>query len=154
MRWSPSAPTPTLAAAVGDRYIEVQRRGHPVIASAIAAVQSVKGASTAVLTNGPADIQRLKLAQAGIDEAFDAIVISGDEGIGKPDPSVFSLTLALLGAERADAVMIGDSWERDVRGALNVGMAAIWIGRGRGPPERPDGVLVVDELTPEALTSL
>jgi len=49
---------------------------------------------------------------------------------------VFSLTLALLGAERADAVMIGDSWERDVREALNVGMAAIWIGRGRTPPER------------------
>ena len=30
--------------------------------------------------------------------------------------------------------MVGDSWERDVTGALAAGMRAVWISHGRTPP--------------------
>ena len=30
--------------------------------------------------------------------------------------------------------MIGDSWERDVTGALGAGMRAVWISHGRAAP--------------------
>ncbi len=30
--------------------------------------------------------------------------------------------------------MIGDSWERDVMGALAAGMRAVWISHGRAAP--------------------
>ena len=42
------------------------------------------------------------------------MVISGETGIGKPDPAAFGRALELVDASPEHAVMIGDSWERDV----------------------------------------
>ena len=42
--------------------------------------------------------------------------------------------------------MIGDSWERDVVGALATGMTAVWIADGRTPPEEDPRVTVVDSV--------
>ncbi len=53
----------------------------------------------ALITNGAACLQRDKLAASGLAHHFDAIVVSGDLGIGKPDASVFRHALALLGAD-------------------------------------------------------
>ena len=74
-------------------------RGHPVIdgmhdvLAAVAARHPV-----GLITNGPSDIQRLKLEQSGLTGAFGAEVISGELGVGKPDPSVFHGLLDGLGA--------------------------------------------------------
>jgi HAD superfamily hydrolase (TIGR01549 family) len=91
------------------------------------------------VTNGPPDIQRLKIEQAGIGSYLSAVVISGEIGIGKPDPAIFARALELIGASAEHAVMVGDSWERDVTGGLGAGMHAVWISHGRtapGPDER------------------
>jgi HAD superfamily hydrolase (TIGR01549 family) len=146
---------PSLSARVGDRYTELQRRGHPSIPGAIEAVRRAsKRARTGLLTNGPPDIQRLKLSQTGLGPVLDSVVVSAEEGVGKPDPAAFRLVLERLGVGAADAVMIGDSWERDIRGALEAGMAAVWIGRGRIPPEDRRDVMIIDELNPEVLEDL
>jgi len=74
--------------------------------------------------------------------------VSGDLGIGKPDPAVFRHALSLVGVEPADAVMIGDTVERDIDGALALGLRAVWINRfGRARP-REDLVEIggLDEL--------
>ena len=53
--------------------------------------------------------------------------------IGKPEPPMFWKALSLLGAEAADAVMIGDNVETDGRGALRTGMNFVhideWVAR-------------------------
>ena len=49
----------------------------------------------ALVTNGPPDIQRLKIEQAGVGAYFTAVVISGELGIGKPDPAIFGHALEL-----------------------------------------------------------
>jgi FMN phosphatase YigB (HAD superfamily) len=66
--------------------------------------------------------------------------------MGKPDPAVFAHALDRLGAEPETAVMVGDSWERDVVGALGAGMSAVWVAGGRSPPERRAEVPVVDSV--------
>ena len=143
------------SAEASERYIEAQRRGHPPIGSAIDAARKV-GATmpTGVLTNGPPDIQRLKLARTGLAFATDTVVISAEVGFGKPEPGSFEVALGRLGRPATGTVMVGDSWERDILGALNVGMRAVWVSKGRRPPEEVDGVVVVDGLSIEAFDSL
>ncbi len=145
---------PSLTSAMSDAYIEHQRSGHPLIDGAASAVQrTAAGARLALLTNGPTDIQRLKFRQTGLDEWFDSVVISGAVGMGKPDPAVFRLVLDELGVGPDQAVMVGDNWERDVRGALNVGMAAVWISDGRPVPTPGPAVTVIRSVAdlPEVL---
>ena len=48
----------------------------------------------------------------------------------KPNPSIFLEALARLNVAPADAVMVGDSLQQDVEGALNVGMRAVLLQRG------------------------
>jgi putative hydrolase of the HAD superfamily len=86
---------------------------------------------TVLLSNGPADLQRLKLERTGLGAGFDAIVISGETGCAKPDARAFRLALAAAGCSATEAVMVGDDWTNDVLGALAVGVNAVFIDAGR-----------------------
>jgi len=118
-----------------EHYVAGQRSGHPVLPGGIELVARLaRSMPVALVTNGPPDIQRLKIDQAGIGPYLSAVVISGETGIGKPDPAAFGRALELVDASPQDVVMIGDSWERDVLGSLGAGMRAVWISHGRTPP--------------------
>jgi putative hydrolase of the HAD superfamily len=125
-----------LADALSDRYIEGQRSGHPVLPGALDLLERLAAeVPLAIVTNGPPDIQRLKIEQAGIASYFSAVVISGEIGIGKPDPAVFGHALELLDVAPEHAVMVGDNWERDVMGALAAGVRPVWVSHGRPVPD-------------------
>ena len=82
-----------------------------------------------LVTNGAPALQREKLERAGLARWFDVVVVSGDLGIGKPDPAPFHAALNPLGLAPGDAMMVGDSLERDVLGAQRAGLRAIWLDR-------------------------
>ena len=72
-------------------------------------------------------------------------MLVGEVGTGKPRRAVFDLVRASLRAE-GPLLMVGDSWERDVVGALDAGWSAVWVSHGRplaGPVRTPvvEGVL-------------
>jgi putative hydrolase of the HAD superfamily len=96
-----------------------------------------------LVTNGASCLQREKLAATDLGRHFATVVISGDLGIGKPDPAIFRHALEQLGCTRA--TMIGDDLGNDVEGALATGLDAVWINRF-GRPSRPD-LVEVDSLT-------
>lgn len=134
---------PGLAPRLSRMYVEGQRSGHPPAPGADELVRrAVSVGPVALVTNGPPDIQRLKLEQTGLAEHFSAVVISGEIGVGKPDPDVFLQTVRSFGVEPSSAVMVGDSWERDVEGAVAAGLGAIWISHGRDAPRSHPGVRV------------
>lgn len=136
---------PGVAELLSQRYVEGQRSGHPVLPGAVELVRQLAAAlPVALVTNGPPDIQRLKIEQAGIGSYLSAVVISGEIGIGKPDPAIFGRALELIGAAPEHAVMVGDSWERDVTGALAAGMRAVWISHGRTAPNPDERVSVAN----------
>jgi len=83
----------------------------------------------ALLTNGAPDIQRAKIEGSGLAPYFAVIVVSGELGIGKPDPRIFAHTLGQLGVAASATVMIGDHLVNDIRGAQAAGMRAIWLDR-------------------------
>lgn len=51
--------------------------------------------------------------------------------VGKPSPEFFRAALGQLGAEPADAVMVGDDIEGDVGGGLDAGVASILVRTGK-----------------------
>ena len=80
-----------------------------------------------MITNGAPDLQRLKLQGTGLSAYFDPLVVSGDLDVGKPERAIFERALALAAVEPEHAVMVGDSWSRDMLGALALGMRGIWV---------------------------
>jgi putative hydrolase of the HAD superfamily len=57
-------------------------------------------------------------------ELFDGVVISGDEGIHKPEPAIYELGCARVGLAPADCVFVDDLRE-NCEGAEAVGMTAV-----------------------------
>jgi putative hydrolase of the HAD superfamily len=91
----------------------------------------------ALLTNGAPDLQREKIAATGLGRFFKAIAVSGEHGVGKPDPGIFHRLLFELGVSPGEALMVGNSLERDIAGARNAGIRSIWI-RVTGSEEHAD----------------
>jgi len=79
-----------------------------------------------VITNGVGVRQRRKLAALGLQEAFDAILVSEEEGVRKPDAELFRRALARCGVEPHEAMFVGDHPVADVEGAHRAGLVAVW----------------------------
>jgi len=78
-----------------------------------------------IITNGFAEVQVGKLNNTNLSEYFDVIVNSEMAGVKKPNPIIFEKALSLANVSKGSSLMIGDSFEADVLGALNFGMDAI-----------------------------
>jgi putative hydrolase of the HAD superfamily len=141
---------PSLAEELGERFGVERRARHRTHADARAALDALSHEHRlAIVTNGASCLQREKLAASGLAECFHAVVVSGDLGTAKPDVAVFAHALDALGARADEAVMVGDTLERDVEGALAAGLRAVWVNRGANPEPvaPPDGVVEVRDLT-------
>lgn len=104
---------------------------------AIDALERLRSAARrmALVTNGAGPAQRAKVERFDLSRWFDHIQIEGEFGAGKPDIAVFHHALGRLGARPESAVMAGDNFEIDVLGALDAGIAAVWIDKnGAGEP--------------------
>jgi len=82
-----------------------------------------------LITNGPFDMQQAVIERLGIKKYFDVLIISGDfeVGIRKPDKKIFQIALDRLGVDSSDATMIGDSYEKDLVGAEDLGINTILV---------------------------
>lgn len=78
-----------------------------------------------IITNGFDEIQSKKMNSSNIIHYFDAIITSESVGVKKPNPKVFEHALKLANAKKENSIMIGDSIEADVLGAINIGIKAI-----------------------------
>lgn len=83
----------------------------------------------ALATNGLSDIQRRRLKDNPITPYLDAIFISEEMGIGKPEKGYFEQVLAALHADPAATVMVGDDLNSDIQGAINAGIDSIWYSQ-------------------------
>ena len=91
----------------------------------------VEAIPVGVVTNGATTTQWGKLRNAGIADLVTACVISEEFGARKPDPSIFTHAMKLIGASPESTLFVGDSPEDDIVGADAVGMSTAWISLGR-----------------------
>ena len=132
-------PDEDLAEKLSAHFSTERRRLQRLMPDAVETLVRLKAThKVALLTNGAPDLQREKIAASGLGPHFDAIAVSGERGVGKPKPEIFQMLLADLGVTADRAVMVGNSLERDIAGALNANLAAaIWI-QVPGSEERAD----------------
>lgn len=96
------------------------------------------------------------LVELEVGHLFEVTVISGVEGVEKPDPGIYRLALERGGVAPANAVHVGDSEALDVIPARRAGMHTVLLDRaGRYPdPTGPTITSLRDLLaTVEALES-
>lgn len=127
---------PALVQELSAAFARFRRALKPVDPDAEAVLEDLgRDHRLALVTNGAPDVQREKLAGTTLGARFAAVVISGEVGAGKPDPAIFQAALDAIGVPSAEAVMVGDSLERDVAGARRAGLRSIWLDRtGRASP--------------------
>ncbi len=89
-----------------------------------------------IVTNGFSETHREKIAILQIGDYFDAIFIADEIGMVKPDPLLFAHACTRLGSPPAVSAMVGDRYERDIRGALEAGLFTVWINREDAPLPR------------------
>ena len=75
-----------------------------------------------ILSNGFSELQARKMRSGGIDHYFDGVVLSEDIGVNKPHPAIFEHALRVAGVTADRALMIGDNYEVDAKGAHGAGM--------------------------------
>ncbi|WP_395725096.1 HAD family hydrolase [Nakamurella sp.] len=95
------------------------------------------GIAVRVLSNSDGAYQRAKLTAVGLGDLAADGFFSGELGVAKPDPRIFTLAAARLGRAPAEVAYVGDRWEVDVLGSLAAGMASVWLNRAGA--DRPDG---------------
>ena len=93
-----------------------------------------RGYTLFLATNGIADVQRGRLKVSGVSHFFKDIFISEELGWQKPDTRYFSAMLerSNLSGEKSRCLMIGDSPESDIRGAMDSGIDSIWYNPHTG----------------------
>ncbi len=96
-----------------------------------------EGRRLGLVTNGPAEVQRAKIELLGVEQYVDFVVVSGEFGAAKPDPSIFEHALDRGGARADQTLFVGDSAEFDIAGAYRVGIRSVWVNRTGRPWDDP-----------------
>lgn len=84
-----------------------------------------KGYKMYIITNGFKEVQCAKLTNSKLDGFFSRVFISEEIQTTKPHREIFEFALKSVNAPKKKSIMIGDSWETDIEGALNFGMDQI-----------------------------
>jgi putative hydrolase of the HAD superfamily len=133
-----------------DRIFEEYRRHYEtsvkLFPDVLPCLQALAGRPMGIISNGNPGLQRTKLRNAGIQDFFHTVVISGDVGAEKPDARIFQEAARQAGCAPSECLYIGDRLETDARGSARAGMTGVWLDRSGDPEAAADGVAVVGGL--------
>ena len=80
-----------------------------------------------IVSNGFVEVQYTKIRLSGLSDCFRHVVLSEEAGVQKPNPLIYEQALQLNGIQRDEVLMIGDSYNSDIQGAINAGIDQLWI---------------------------
>ena len=126
-----------LAVEIADRYSSLRDVRVAVLPGALETLEwfRAQGCRLALLTNGAGPAQRRKIDRFGLEPFFDAVLIEGELGFGKPDARVFEEALSACDVLEHQAWMVGDSLHSDIVPAVRLGIHTVWVDvRGGGLP--------------------
>ncbi len=91
-------------------------------------LRQLKDYKKAIISEDNQDLIDFKLKKLGLEKFFDLIVAAETIGKMKPEREYYSFALGKLKVFPGEAVMVGDSWERDLKLAYELGIRAIKWG--------------------------
>ncbi|MFI5186799.1 MAG: YjjG family noncanonical pyrimidine nucleotidase [Chitinophagales bacterium] len=91
-----------------------------------------------LLTNGFEKTQHNKLMYAGLKPFFNEVITSEGSGSLKPNKAIFEFAFQKCSAGADESIMIGDSIEVDIVGAMNAGIDQVYVNHlGIEPTIKP-----------------
>lgn len=88
-----------------------------------------RGLHVGIISNWDGRLRKL-LGAMGLARYFDSMTISCEVGVEKPNAGIFLAALRAAGVTASEAILVGDGYEEDVRGAEGVGICGILVDRG------------------------
>ena len=113
----------------GD-YFGLLAEGHDVMPGAQEILEYVrgKGYTVCATTNGVSKTQHKRILESGLKDYFDFVFISEDTGYQKPQKEYFDYVIANTPEkDRANILIIGDSFTSDISGGINAGIDTCWL---------------------------
>ncbi|MBI4394278.1 MAG: HAD-IA family hydrolase [Euryarchaeota archaeon] len=109
------------------RYLDIQRRSWRLYPEAADALKEVKGMGlhVGVVTDADRYLAGEALPILRAASWVDAVTCSEEVGFPKPHPAIFEAALKKAGVRPGEAAMIGDSFGRDIEGAMAAGIAHV-----------------------------
>lgn len=148
----------SLAVRIGEAFTQERRARLRMMPGAAEGLERLRGEyRLGLLTNGAPSLQREKIDTLELAPRFEAIVVSGEVGVGKPDRAIFEEAASRLGVALQRCAMVGNSLTRDIAGAGDAGMRTVWFhvpGCGDEGVARPDAVVRHWAELPAALAAL
>ncbi|XXX73410.1 HAD family hydrolase [Sorangium sp. So ce134] len=136
-----------LAAALTAHFWDAYARVAPALPGVHATLAALRGRGhrLGIVTNGRVSVQEGKLRALGVLHAVDAVLISEREQLRKPDPAIFRRAVERLGLRAHEACYVGDHPVKDVMGAHDAGLKAVWVRTPHFPAPEIAHV-AIDEL--------
>ena len=120
-----------LTEAVASAFVAATRAA---LAESRAVLQRLRPrVALGVISNFYGNLDRI-LEEAGMTPLLSAVIDSARVGVSKPDAQIFRLAVCRVGCQPADALYVGDSFEKDIVAAHAAGLRTAWLV---GPAERP-----------------
>ena len=89
-----------------------------------------------IVSNGFVEVQYKKLHSCHIEQYFAHVVLSEAAEALKPDKRIFEYALRLNNATTSETIMIGDSYEADIKGAQNADIDQIYYHPNQKPEDK------------------
>ncbi|WP_254832387.1 HAD family hydrolase [Haloglomus salinum] len=122
----------------------VQEATGPLDGAAALVARLRESYTVGLLTDGPEQTQRRKLARVGWTDLFDAVVVTGGLEAPKPDGRAFEALCEALDAPPGATAYVGDAPEPDIAGAAAAGLHPVQVLYEDGPDPHPDAVATVE----------
>ena len=137
-----------LAKAMSERYLEILPTKTSLFphCKELLTYLSEKSYPMHLITNGFEKTQHLKLKNSGIDHYFKEIITSEQAGIMKPHAAIFEYALNKAGTTAEKTIMVGDTLEVDMLGAINAGMDTAYFNPAEPPTAKIRPTYVLENL--------
>jgi putative hydrolase of the HAD superfamily len=127
------------AAYFGEKYIRLCPTKTALFPDALKTLDYLQPKyQLAIVTNGFAEVQQVKMAACGLDKYFQRLFISEQVGRPKPHPDIFHAAVTAFHASKKSSLMIGDNWHNDIEGAQKYGIDQVFYNPNLLPhPGKP-----------------
>jgi putative hydrolase of the HAD superfamily len=101
-----------------------------------------KGYTLHLITNGFEKTQHSKLEHSGLTAYFKEVITSEGSNSLKPNKEIFEYAFHKSGAKPEESIMIGDTIEVDILGAINAGIDQVHVNHLTKEP------LMINDILP------
>lgn len=119
------------AVKANEEYIGYVAQGGYILDGAIETCEKLsKEYKLYIITNGSKRSQTGRLSNSPILEYIENVFISEDIGHNKPSKEYFDYVLSHIDEkDKSKILVVGDSLQSDIKGAVNSGLDSCWINR-------------------------